>query len=55
MRPTIADEMWCSGPCECISCGHEWGGAWPLDCADLECPECGSEDTVRDGFQGAEI
>ena len=46
----MIDLPWCCGPCECLQCGAEWRGVWPLGCCDLECPECGSTDTVRDAF-----
>jgi len=47
----MLDAPWCNGPCECLQCGKEWMGVWPLACDDLECPECGSRDTVRDAYE----
>lgn len=41
------DELWVS-KAECLSCGCEWTAVHPLDAANLECPACGSFDTVRD-------
>lgn len=44
----IADELWCSGTGECLDCGHAWPAVWPLAADDLECPGCGSTNTVRE-------
>ena len=41
------DELWVS-VAECLSCGCEWTAVHPLNAANLECPACGSFDTVRD-------
>lgn len=41
-------EAWCHGPCECLDCGNKWVGVWPLGADDLECPNCFSNDTVRE-------
>jgi predicted Zn-ribbon and HTH transcriptional regulator len=50
----MLDDPHVCGPAECLQCGNEWMAVWPLDCADLECPECQSTDTVRDAFPGVE-
>lgn len=41
-------EQWCAGTAECLDCGTEWVAVWPLAAKQLECPECGSSDTVRE-------
>lgn len=46
----LDDLPWLHGPAECLACGKEWMAVWPIGCADLECPGCGSTDTVRDGM-----
>ena len=42
------DDQWCHGKAECLQCGHEWVAVWPLGADELECPACGSADTVRE-------
>lgn len=40
--------IWSFSLAECLACGHTWIGVHPLDCPPLECPACGSKDTVRE-------
>ncbi len=40
-------ETWCAGQAECLSCNHTWPAVWILGCGPLQCPNCGSGDTVR--------
>lgn len=47
----VDDIPWLSGPCECLDCGYEWVGVWPLGADGLERPKCASLDTVRDGYE----
>lgn len=42
------NEQWCHGLAQCLQCGHEWVAVWPLAAEPLECPQCGSSDTVRE-------
>lgn len=41
---------WCTGKAECLACEHEWIAVWPLGANDLECPNCGGRDTVRESL-----
>lgn len=38
----------CAGPAECLTCAHAWVAVWPLAAGYLECPNCGSTDTIRE-------
>jgi Zn finger protein HypA/HybF involved in hydrogenase expression len=49
----MIDELWCAMPSQCLDCGKEWVAVFPLAAADIECPECGSDNTVR-GFDDDE-
>ncbi len=49
----MIDELWAAMPSECMDCGHKWVAVFPLAAADLECPECGSDNTFR-GFDDLE-
>ena len=40
-------EQWCVSQAECFSCGKEWTAVHPLGADNLECPECGNDDTAR--------
>lgn len=44
----MSPDLWCSGTAECLDCGREWVAVWPLAADDLECPDCGSQNTVRE-------
>jgi Zn finger protein HypA/HybF involved in hydrogenase expression len=52
----MIDELWLGIPAECLDCGKEWVAVFPLGAGDLECPQCGSDNTVRfyDGLEGDE-
>lgn len=41
-------EIWTFSLAECLDCGHVWIGVHPVGAAELECPECGGSDTVRE-------
>ena len=43
----MIDELWCYCPSECLDCGKQWVAVFPLAAADLECPWCYSDNTVR--------
>lgn len=47
---TLTIFPWCTGNAECLTCGHEWLAVWPLGANDLECPNCGESDTVRESL-----
>ena len=40
-------EIWCVSSGECLDCGYEWTAVHPLAADNLQCPKCGSSDTVR--------
>lgn len=41
-------EQHCAGQAECLTCGRHWVAVWPLGAEPLECPSCGSTDTIRE-------
>jgi predicted RNA-binding Zn-ribbon protein involved in translation (DUF1610 family) len=43
-----AGDVWVTSHAECLTCGHIWIAVHPLNADDLECPQCGSTDTVRE-------
>lgn len=44
-----------SGPCRCLSCGHQWTGVAPIGKpAGLECPSCHLHRGAYDTFIGAD-
>lgn len=52
----VADEepnaVWDASIVECLGCGeYQWVAVHPLNCDNLECPRCGSRDTVREEIE----
>jgi ribosomal protein S27E len=44
----VSTSVWTFSRVECLECGHTWIGVHPLNAPNLECPECGDMDTVRE-------
>lgn len=51
----IQHEWWCVGHVQCLSCTKEWVGVWELAQEELQCPYCGSKDTVREQLTDEEV
>jgi len=47
-------EQWCVSRAECFGCCKEWTAVHPLSAGNLDCPECGSDDTARFETEGKE-
>jgi uncharacterized Zn-finger protein len=47
-EPHPEEPVWCHGRAECLTCEHLWTAVWPVDAGNLECPYCGSTDTIRE-------
>lgn len=43
----LVPERWMEGKVECLQCGYEFIGVWPMGSSPFKCPQCESYDTVR--------
>jgi len=47
----MTEELWTTDHAQCLQCHHEWQAVYALGTDALECPKCGSADTVTGDYK----